>query len=126
MSRIASHTFQMKKWITGILLFLLGGGPLLAQGDLTENPRIFYRNERSIGVLVNSNGWGVSGRYAKRLNARNKLKSLIHIIITAVLFLEKPIFSSISGEAGENKRKSSGKLTGVGYPFEGISLLVPP
>ena len=62
----------MKKWILGISLIYLAGGFLSAQGDLAENPRIFYRNERSIGVLINSNGWGVSGRYAKRLNARNK------------------------------------------------------
>jgi len=62
----------MKKWILGISLIYLAGGFLSAQGDLAGKPRIFYRNERSIGVLVNSNGWGVSGRYAKRLNARNK------------------------------------------------------
>ena len=62
----------MEKWITGILLIFLAGGPLLAQGELTENPRIFYRNERSIGFLLNSNGWGASYRYAKRINARNK------------------------------------------------------
>ncbi len=62
----------MKKWVLGIWLFHLAGGFLLAQGGLVKNPRIFYRNEKSIGILLNSNGWGVSGRYAKRLNARNK------------------------------------------------------
>lgn len=45
---------------------------MLAQGELAETPRIFYRNERSIGFLLNSNGWGFSGRYAKRINARKK------------------------------------------------------
>jgi len=62
----------MKKWVLGICLFQLLGGFLLAQGDIAENPRIFYRNEKSLGILINSNGWGVSGRYAQRLNARNK------------------------------------------------------
>jgi hypothetical protein len=62
----------MKKWILGIWLFNLAGIPLLAQGDLSENPRIFYRNEESLGFLLNSNGWGISGRYAKRINARKK------------------------------------------------------
>lgn len=62
----------MKKWILGIPLLILAEGFLFAQGDLRENPKIFYRNERSIGVLLNSNGWGVSGRFAKRINARNK------------------------------------------------------
>jgi hypothetical protein len=62
----------MKKWILGVWLFYLVGSPLLAQGDLSENPRIFYRNEKSVGFLLNSNGWGFSGRYAKRINARKK------------------------------------------------------
>ncbi len=62
----------MKKWILAIPLLFLAEGFLFAQGDIRENPRIFYRNERSIGVLLNSNGWGVSGRFAKRINARKK------------------------------------------------------
>ena len=47
-------------------------GDLFPQGEISEQPRIFYRNERSIGVLLNSNGLGVSGRYASRINARKK------------------------------------------------------
>lgn len=62
----------MKKWVMGIWFLHLAGGFLLAQGDLADKPRIFYRNEKTLGILLNSNGWGVSGRYAKRLNARNK------------------------------------------------------
>ena len=62
----------MKKWILGIWLFSLAGSSLFAQGELAESPRIFYRNEKSIGVLLNSNGWGLSGRFAKRINARKK------------------------------------------------------
>lgn len=45
---------------------------LLAQGELREQPRIFYRNEKSIGILLNSNGYGISGRYSKRIDARKK------------------------------------------------------
>lgn len=62
----------MKKLLPAILLSLIFGEPLLAQGEIAENPRIFYRNEASLGFLLNTNGWGVSGRYAKRINARNK------------------------------------------------------
>jgi hypothetical protein len=62
----------MKKWILGIWLFHLVGACLLAQGELRQQDRIFYRNEKSIGVSLNSNGFGVSGRYAKRINARKK------------------------------------------------------
>ena len=62
----------MKKWILGIWMFHLVGGLLLAQGELKQQDRIFYRNEKSFGVSLNSNGIGVSGRYAKRINARKK------------------------------------------------------
>ena len=62
----------MKKWILGIWLFHLIGGVLFAQGELRQQDRIFYRNEKSFGVSLNSNGIGLSGRYAKRINARKK------------------------------------------------------
>jgi len=62
----------MKKWILGIWLFHLIGGFLFAQGEIKSQARIFYRNEKSIGFSLNSNGMGISGRYAKRINARNK------------------------------------------------------
>jgi len=45
---------------------------LFPQGEISEQPRIFYRNEESIGILLNSNGLGISGRYAIRINARKK------------------------------------------------------
>ncbi len=46
--------------------------PSWAQGELSEDPGIFYRNEISVGLLLNSNGAGASVRYGKRINARNK------------------------------------------------------
>ena len=46
--------------------------PLLAQGELAEQPRIFYRNEESLAFIMNSNGLGINGRFAKRINARRK------------------------------------------------------
>jgi hypothetical protein len=57
-----------------ICLFLFGSITidLFSQGEIMEQPRIFYRNEESIGVLLNSNGIGLSGRYAIRINARKK------------------------------------------------------
>ncbi len=62
----------MKKWVLGIWLFHLLGDILLAQGEIKQQDRIFYRNEKSFGISLNSNGMGISGRYAKRLNARKK------------------------------------------------------
>lgn len=60
------------KYLTGFFLFNLFAAPLFSQGEISEKPRIFYRNEESIGVLLNSNGFGMSGRYAIRINARKK------------------------------------------------------
>ncbi len=37
--------------------------------ELTEDmPKIFYRNEKSIGFQLNTNGWGVGYRYGSRIN----------------------------------------------------------
>lgn len=63
---------KTKRYLLSVLLFHLLALILLAQGELSDQPRIFYRNEKSIGVLLNSNGYGISGRYAKRINARKK------------------------------------------------------
>jgi hypothetical protein len=42
-----------------VILFLLVCGPLLAQGELDTQEKIFWRNERSIGLLLNSDGGGI-------------------------------------------------------------------
>lgn len=34
-------------------------GPLLAQGEIDPQDRIFWRNERSMGLSLNSDGWSV-------------------------------------------------------------------
>ena len=63
---------RIQKYISGIFLFHFIAFNLFSQGEISEQPRIFYRNERSVGVLLNSNGLGVNGRYANRINARKK------------------------------------------------------
>ena len=39
------------------ILFLLLCGPLLAQGDIDPQDRLFWRNERSFGLALNTDGW---------------------------------------------------------------------
>lgn len=46
---------------------------LYGQGELDDQEKIFYRNEKTIGLLLNSNGFGINGRYAKQINYRNKM-----------------------------------------------------
>ncbi|UCG26711.1 MAG: hypothetical protein JSV24_06935 [Bacteroidales bacterium] len=42
------------------------------QGEIDEQQRIFYRNEHTLGIFLNSTGWGVGYRYGKRINYLNK------------------------------------------------------
>ncbi len=54
------------------VIFILGEN-ILAQGDIDNQNKIFYRNEKSIAFMLNSNGFGLNGRYAKRKDAANKI-----------------------------------------------------
>jgi hypothetical protein len=60
------------KMILTIVFLLTITLPFFAQGELAEQPRIFYRNEKSLALTLSSNGFGINGRYAKRINARRK------------------------------------------------------
>ena len=63
----------MKKLLIIIILLLYGGAQYLsAQGELDEQQKVFFRNERSFAILLNSDGIGVSYREAKRINYLNK------------------------------------------------------
>jgi hypothetical protein len=45
---------------------------IYAQGEIDLQPKVFYRNEWSVAVMLNSNGWGANYRYGKRVDASNK------------------------------------------------------
>jgi hypothetical protein len=63
----------MRKLLIIILIFLYGSVMMIhAQGEIDEQQKVFFRNERSFGVMVNSDGFGVSYREAKRINFLNK------------------------------------------------------
>jgi hypothetical protein len=44
-----------------------------AQGELEEPDKIFYENERTFAVLINSNGLGINYRFGKRVTALRKI-----------------------------------------------------
>jgi hypothetical protein len=62
----------MKKLLIIAVISLYGAVSLYAQGELDEQQKVFFRNERSFGVLLNSDGIGISYREAKRIDYRNK------------------------------------------------------
>lgn len=46
--------------------------PVTGQGEIDEQQKIFFRNERSFAFLLNSDGFGGSFRDAKRIDYRKK------------------------------------------------------
>jgi hypothetical protein len=62
----------MKKLLIIAVMFLYGATTAFAQGDLNEQQKVFFRNERSFAFLLNSDGLGLSFREAKRINFLNK------------------------------------------------------
>jgi hypothetical protein len=62
----------MKKLLIMAVMILYGAVSLFAQGEIDEQQTVFFRNERSFAVLLNSDGLGLSYREAKRINYLNK------------------------------------------------------
>jgi hypothetical protein len=62
----------MNKLLISAVIMLSGGISLYAQGELNEQQKVFFRNERSFGVQLNTDGIGISYREAKRIDYRNK------------------------------------------------------
>jgi hypothetical protein len=62
----------MRKLLISLILVLLNIVPALAQGEINEQQKIFFRNERSFAFLLSSDGFGGSYRDAKRINFLNK------------------------------------------------------
>ena len=61
----------MRKVILIWVLFLTAVN-LFGQGELDDQEKILYRNERTWAFLLNTNGWGGSFRYGKRVDYFNK------------------------------------------------------
>jgi hypothetical protein len=62
----------MKKLLIIWVLFLYSTIAAFAQGELNEQQKVFFRNERSFALLLNSDGLGLSYREARRINYLNK------------------------------------------------------
>ncbi len=62
----------MKRTVAFFVFVLFMLQFIFAQGELDEQKKIFYRNEKSLAILLNSNGIGLNGRYSRRINAFKK------------------------------------------------------
>lgn len=65
----------MKRYKVSLIIavyFLISSSGLHAQGEIDEEQKILFRNEKTYGLALNSNGWGAGYRYGKRINARKK------------------------------------------------------
>jgi hypothetical protein len=62
----------MRKLLIILIVISYCAIPVFAQGDLNEQQKIFFRNERSFAILLNSDGYGLSYREAKRVDFLNK------------------------------------------------------
>jgi hypothetical protein len=62
----------MKKLLIIAVVFFFGILSVYGQGDLDEQQRIFFRNEKTFAILLNTDGWGLSYREGKRIDYRNK------------------------------------------------------
>ena len=98
-----------------------------AQGVIDDQPKIFFRNERTLSGSLVSNGWAVNFRFAKRLNA---FSSLIYDADFASMRHPKEIQSQSPYKGGWGRTFVYGKLNeafvlrgGVGYQKELFSKL---
>lgn len=61
----------MKRLLITIVIVICAVS-VYAQGELNEQQKVFFRNERSFAFLLNTDGFGVSYRSAKRIDYLNK------------------------------------------------------
>jgi len=55
-----------------LLFFFLSAFSAFPQDLSDDLPKIFFRNEKTIALNLNSNGWGLGYRYGSRINAFEK------------------------------------------------------
>ncbi len=103
-----------------IILFLFSALPAaLAQGELQDQPQVFYRNERTFAGTLLSNGYGGDIQFAKRLNAS---RSLIYGGGISVIQHPKEYKSQSPYTGGWGRSYVFGKMHEVGVVRTGIGV----
>ncbi len=118
-------TFQ-KLSLSFLVFFAIPAG-VYSQGEIDNQPKVFFRNERSLAGSLVSNGWSVNYRFAKRINS---FSSMIYDVDFANLRHPKEIQSQSPYRGGWGRTYVFGKLNeafvlrgGVGFQKEVFSKL---
>jgi len=93
--------------------------PLFSQGEIDDQEKIFYRNEKTYAITLNSNGLGISFRYARRVDAFRKT---IYEVGLDQIKHEKEIKISFSNSQQIGGSFVYGKLNAFGALHGGIGL----
>lgn len=78
---------------------------LFSQGELVEEPKILYRNEKTAAFYLSSNGMGADYRYGKRVNARNQILYQVEMML-----VKHPKETRISNNYYNNQSYVFGKV----------------
>jgi hypothetical protein len=62
----------MKKLLILAVMIISVAFSLHGQGDLNKQPKVFFRNEKSFAIVLNTDGYGFSYRGANRIDYLNK------------------------------------------------------
>ena len=87
----------MKKLLIIAVVFFVGINSVYGQGELNEEQKIFFRNERSFAILLNTDGFGLSYREGKRIDFLNK--KLLEIEISTLKHPKEVKLSNSSFQA---------------------------
>ena len=69
---LTKYKLVMKRLLLLLTALLIWTNSLKSQGDLDEQQKIFFRNEKSFGIQLSSDGLGFGYRIANRTNNLNK------------------------------------------------------
>jgi hypothetical protein len=106
----------MKKLLILAVLIVFGAVSLYGQGELNEQQKVFFRNERSFAILLNSDGFGLSYRGATRIDFLNK-----RLLEIEAGILKHPKEYKISNPSNQSQSTYVyGKLNSVFYIRAGI------
>ena len=108
------------KTVTAILfLIVIISLPLFSQGEIDDEEKIFYRNEKTYAFTLNSNGYGFNFRYARRADA---FKKTVYEAGLNVVKHEKEIKISLSNSQQLGNSFVYGKLNSFVTLHCGIGL----